>query len=212
MSAPTWATFLVAITVLTMTPGLDTMLVIRNSARGGWKDGMLSSLGICSGLFVHGTVSAVGISLLLLQTSWLFGLLKLLGAGYLVWLGVTSWRDALARRTPLMATAASLPAGRGFNALRSLREGLLSNVLNPKAVIFYMAFLPQFIDPAGSALRQSLMLASCHFAIAMVWQCLLVLLVGRVQGWLQRPRVYRVFGGVTGSVMVLLGLSLAVER
>ncbi len=77
-------TYLAAITLLTVTPGVDTLLVVRNTARGGWRDGTISSFGICCGLFVHATVSAVGISVLLLQSAWAFSFLKLLGAGYLV--------------------------------------------------------------------------------------------------------------------------------
>jgi threonine/homoserine/homoserine lactone efflux protein len=91
-------TDLAAITLLTITPGVDTLLVIRNTARGGWRDGAASSLGICSGLFVHGTVSAVGISVILLSTAWLFSGLKLAGAACLVWLGITNWRSALVRK------------------------------------------------------------------------------------------------------------------
>lgn len=210
MEAHLFITYLVAISLLTVTPGVDTLLVIRNSARGGWRDGAASSLGICSGLFVHGAVSAVGISVILMQTAWLYSLLKMAGAAYLVWLGIGNWRCAL-RQKPLLV--AELPAEvQGFRISRSLREGFFSNVLNPKTAIFYMAFLPQFIDPAGSALLQSLALAGLHFLIAMLWQSLLALLVERVQAWLARPVVNTVFNGVTGTVMIALGAKLATER
>ena len=91
-------TFLIAISLLTITPGVDTLLVMRNTARGGLKDGVMSSFGICSGLFVHATLSAVGISLILLQTAWAFALLKWVGAAYLVWLGVAACARLLARK------------------------------------------------------------------------------------------------------------------
>lgn len=81
-------TYLVAITLFTITPGVDTVLIIRNSSRGGWRDGALTILGICSGLFMHATISAVGISVILLQSAWAFRALKLAGATYLIWLGV----------------------------------------------------------------------------------------------------------------------------
>ena len=177
-------TYLIAITLLTITPGVDTMLVIRNTARGGWRDGALSSLGICSGLFVHAFISAVGISVILLQAAWAFSALK------------------LANGQP----AAACP----LNFRRSLREGFLSNVLNPKTAVFYMAFLPQFINPAHSALLQSLLLAGLHFLIAMIWQCLLALMVRQFKCWLQRPRVSQLFDGITGTVMIALGLRVAV--
>lgn len=211
MDAQHLLTYLVAITLLTITPGVDTMLVIRNTARGGWRDGAVSSLGICSGLFVHGAVSAVGISVILLQTAWLFSGLKLAGAGYLVWLGIGSWRSAMKSRPALQAEL--LPAEiRGFRVARSLREGFLSNVLNPKTAVFYLAFLPQFIDPTGSALLQSLSLAGLHFLIAMIWQCLLALMVTQAKVWLGRPSTNMAFGAVTGSVLIALGLRLAIDH
>jgi len=98
-----------------------------------------------------------------------------------------------------------------FLIRRSLREGFLSNILNPKTAIFYMAFLPQFINPTQSALLQSLFLAGLHFIIAMIWQCLLALMVKQLKVWLQRPRVSQIFDGVTGTVMIALGLRVAVE-
>ena len=210
MDAHTLITCLIAVTLLTITPGVDTMLVIRNSARGGWWDGAVSSLGICSGLFIHATVSALGISLILLHTAWAFTALKMAGAAYLIWLGGTSLRQAVRGETNLGKCTGN-GSGR-FILRRSLREGFLSNVLNPKAVIFYMAFLPQFIDPAGSPLLQSLMVAAIHFTVGMVYQCLLAAMVERARDWLQRPSVNRIFNGLTGTFLVGIGLRLATEK
>ena len=202
-------TYLIAITLLTITPGVDTMLIIRNTARGGWRDGAVSSLGICSGLFLHATISAVGISMILLQAAWAFSALKLAGAGYLVWLGISSWRKVLKQEGFEIVNGGTTVEK--FLIRRSLREGFLSNILNPKTAIFYMAFLPQFINPAQSALLQSLFLAGLHFIIAMIWQCLLALMVKQLKVWLQRPRVSQIFDGVTGTVMIALGLRVAVD-
>jgi RhtB (resistance to homoserine/threonine) family protein len=201
-------TYLIAITLLTLTPGVDTMLVIRNTARGGWRDGAASSLGICSGLFVHATISAVGISVILLQAAWAFSTLKLAGAAYLVWLGACSWRKVFRRDS--FKVVNGMTSG-SFRLRRSLREGFLSNVLNPKTAVFYMAFLPQFINPAHSALAQSLLLAALHFIIAMIWQCLLALMVKQLKRWLQRPAISQCFDGITGTVMIALGLRVAAE-
>ena len=202
-------TYLIAITLLTITPGVDTMLVIRNTARGGWRDGAMSSLGICSGLFLHATVSAIGISVILLQAAWAFSFLKMAGAAYLVWLGFSSWRKVVKQESFELESRQTVMGA--FLVQRSFREGFLSNILNPKTAIFYMAFLPQFINPEHSALLQSLFLAGLHFIIAMVWQCLLALMVKQLKIWLQRPRVNQVFDGVTGTVMIALGLRVATE-
>ncbi|MDJ0802065.1 MAG: LysE family translocator [Desulfobacterales bacterium] len=201
-------TYLIAISLLTITPGVDTVLIIRNTTRGGWRDGVLSSLGICSGLFVHALVSAVGISVILLQSAWAFRALRLAGAAYLVWLGIVSLRSAV-RHKPSDDMNDPPVSRAGFDPRRSLREGLLSNVLNPKAIVFYMAFLPQFIDPARSAVWQSLFLAGLHFLIAMVWQCLLASAVDQARRWMQNNRIRRTLDTVTGSIMVFFGVKLA---
>jgi RhtB (resistance to homoserine/threonine) family protein len=210
MDVASMATYLIAITLLTITPGVDTMLVIRNTARGGWHDGAVSSFGICSGLFIHATISAVGISVILIQAAWAFSALKIAGACYLVWLGLASWRKA-AQQDSSIPDSDDINKHGDFIPGRSLREGFLSNILNPKTAVFYMAFLPQFINPAHSALSQSLFLAGLHFVIAMIWQCLLALMVKQAKGWLQRPKVGQLFDGMTGTVMIGLGLRVAVD-
>ena len=207
MDFNTLLTCLLAVTLLTLTPGIDTLLVVRNSARGGWYDGAVSSFGICSGLFVHALVSACGISIILLQTAWAYNGLKIVGAAYLLWLGLTSWRRLLLKKANTMFTGPAV-AALEFNSIRSFREGFLSNVLNPKTVIFYMAFLPQFIDPNKGALWQSLTVAVIHFAVAMTWQCLLASMVGRAKSWLEDPRYSRTFDGLTGSMMIFIGIRL----
>ncbi|AOY57110.1 MULTISPECIES: LysE family translocator [Desulfococcus] len=208
---PQFRTYLIAVTLLTLTPGVDTLLIIRNAGRGGWRDGAVSSFGICTGLFVHAAVSAVGISVILLQSALAFSVLKLAGAGYLIWLGAASLRHAWKPGDTPSPSFRDVPPLR-FSPRRSFVEGFLSNVLNPKAVVFYMAFLPQFIDPSGSALRQSLFLAGLHFVVAMVWQCFLALIVNRAGTWLKRRAVHRTFDGLTGSVMLFLGVRLAMAR
>lgn len=201
--------FVVAITLLTVTPGVDTLLVIRNTSRGGLRDGVLTSVAICAGLFVHALVSSAGISLILLQSAWAFSALKLAGAAYLVWLGLKSLLNARHAR------GLSLDAGVAHQRVSCwlpLREGFLSNVLNPKTIVFYMAFLPQFIAPTDPAILKSLWLAGVHFVIANLWQISVAMMVGGAGRWLSRPRVSRWMEGITGTVMVMLGARLALSR
>lgn len=202
-----WA-YLVAITLLTITPGVDTLLVMRNTGRGGLKDGCVTSVGICSGLFIHATLSALGISLLLVETAWAFLALKWAGACYLVWLGIASLRQAVVRREAGQAEQPPVTRRRVAN-LVSFREGLLSNVLNPKTALFYMALLPQFVDPAGNAFQQSLLLAGVHFLLAMLWQCGLAWVVIRFRGLGANARVKRALNATTGGFFVAMGAKLA---
>ncbi len=140
--------FLIAITILTLTPGLDTALVIRNTTRAGLQDGCMTSLGICCGLFVHALFSAIGISAILAQSAELFQLVKMIGAAYLIWLGFSSLKSLMTSGSGL---SVAQMAQQSYDAKRSLREGFLSNVLNPKTAVFYLAFLPQFVNPEGFA-------------------------------------------------------------
>ncbi|EJL6261607.1 LysE family translocator [Vibrio cholerae] len=201
--------FLIAITILTLTPGLDTALVIRNTSRAGFADGCATSLGICFGLFVHATFSAIGISAILAQSAELFQIVKMVGAAYLIWLGISSLRSLM--KTGQGIEVASL-AHAQFRLTRSLREGFLSNVLNPKTAVFYLAFLPQFINPDYSPLAQSLLMALIHFAIAMVWQCGLAGALSSAKNLLKNASFMRWMEGTTGVVLVALGIKLLLEK
>ncbi|ELE1939199.1 LysE family translocator [Vibrio cholerae] len=201
--------FLIAITILTLTPGLDTALVIRNTSRAGFADGCTTSLGICFGLFVHATFSAIGISAILAQSAELFQIVKMIGAAYLIWLGISSLRSLM--KTGQGIEVANL-AHAQFRLTRSLREGFLSNVLNPKTAVFYLAFLPQFINPDYSPLAQSLLMALIHFAIAMVWQCGLAGALSSAKNLLKNASFMRWMEGTTGVVLVALGIKLLLEK
>lgn len=211
MDPHTFITCLIAVTMLTLTPGVDTMLVIRNSGRGGWSDGATTSLGICSGLFVHATLSALGISIILLKTAWAFSLLKYAGAAYIIWLGINSFRQAASKTQAPSTTNFDVVADQ-FEVVRSLREGFLSNVLNPKTILFYMAFLPQFIDPAGAPLQQSLFIAFIHFCIGMIYQCGLAAMVTKAKRLIKGGTTARVLNSFCGTILVYIGLRLATAK
>ncbi|MDA0111370.1 LysE family translocator [Vibrio sp. La 4.2.2] len=200
--------FLIAITILTLTPGLDTALVIRNTSRGGFNDGAITSFGICLGLFVHATFSALGISVILTQSAELFAFVKTLGAAYLIWLGISSLRALKSNQTIKLEQDKI----NTIAASRSLREGFLSNVLNPKTAVFYLAFLPQFINPEYSPFLQSLLMAAIHFVIAMVWQCGLSGMLNSAKSLLNNGNFVRWMEGATGAVLIILGIKLLVEE
>ena len=192
--------------ILTITPGPDTMLVLRSTlARGRWA-GIITMIGVVSGLFVHATLSALGLSLLLVQSATLFQIVKWIGAIYLVWLGVSSLLSAIKGAEEHHEEPSS-------EHNHAYAEGLVTNVLNPKVAIFYLAFLPQFILPeAGSTLWQSLTLGTLHAGMTALWLSIVALFVGIVRHALAQPSVKRSIEGIAGIILIGFGIRLAFER
>ncbi len=188
--------FMAVITLLTISPGADTVMTIRNTLRGGRLDGWFTTLAICSGLFVHASASALGVAALLQASPDAFEWLQWAGAAYLAWLGYQSLHASFQSYDTEQVSGAQGQLVIG----RSLREGFLSNVLNPKTMVVYLALLPQFIDPRA-AWVQSMVLAGLHFALSVVWLGAIVLLVQKARRWL-------VSESIRGWVDRVVGISL----
>jgi threonine/homoserine/homoserine lactone efflux protein len=194
------AAFSVAALVITLTPGADMALVARRALVDGRRVAARTSLGVCSGLIVHATASAVGVSAILARSATAFTVLKLCGAVYLVLLGVASFRRA---RRPPPPDAPERRAGHPY------LQGLLNNVLNPKPAVFYLAFLPQFIRPGDPVALMAAILVSIHIVMGIVWLLTWGWLVSRARAQFLRPRWRATLERVTGSVLVGLGVRLA---
>jgi RhtB (resistance to homoserine/threonine) family protein len=199
--------------ILTLTPGADTMLVMRNVLARGQRAGILTAVGICSGLFFHATLSALGLSLILVRSAVVFEMVKLTGACYLIFLGGQSlWRALHHGASKVPDTHESIVIEQKKESCRSIVEGLLTNVLNPKVAIFYLAFLPQFISPGDPVLAKSVMLAGIHFTLGIIWLSLVTVFLGRMRALLTRPRVRGAIEATTGAVLIAFGVRLAMER
>lgn len=201
--------FTLVAALMTMTPGADTLLVVRNVLRGGRHDGFVTMFGICSGLYAHALLSALGVSVILMHSATAFTALKIAGAGYLVWLGIQSLRSA-GHITPAPQLTES--AASRVPALRSFREGFLTNLLNPKVIVFYLALLPQFIGPGDAVLQKSLLLACIHFVEGILWFTMVSILVDRSRQFFMRPRQRRLLDAACGTILVALGFRLAWQQ
>jgi threonine/homoserine/homoserine lactone efflux protein len=198
--------FTLAASVVTVSPGPDMALVARRAIVEGWRRASVTSAGIVTGLLVHATASAVGISAILVRSATAFTVLKIAGACYLVLLGILSFRAA--RRTarePDDRPADERPARSGR---ASFAQGFLNNVLNPKPALFYLAFVPQFVHPGDPVFVLTGILVAIHIAISIVWLVIWGWLVGRA-GAVLAPRWRAALERVTGCVLVALGLRLA---
>jgi len=208
LADPQLVAFAVVAGIVTIIPGADMALVARSVLARGRRAGYVTSLGICTGLWVHAVASALGLSAILMTSAALFSTVKLAGALYLVALGVRSLRRALGP-----SPAPPSPPGRtARDARRTFAQGLLSNLLNPKVALFYLTLLPQFVRPADNVLARSLLLAGVHVLIGLAWLVAYTYFLGRLSAALRRPRVRRALEGVTGSLLIGLGGRLAWDR
>ena len=203
-------TYFGIVALLTITPGADVMLVIRNALSGGAQAGARTTLGICSGLMVHVILSAMGVSLILVRSVFAFSAVKFLGAVYLVFLGGQSLWKANGK-TRIEINGERVAGAPGKNR-KPFVEGALTNVFNPKVAVFYLAFLPQFIDIGDAILLKSLMLGGIHILMSFLWLLLLSVLMGKLQHIFTRSRWQRGLETVSGLVLIGLGLRLAIEQ
>jgi threonine/homoserine/homoserine lactone efflux protein len=207
-----WA-FLVLAALLTITPGADTVLTLRNTISGGTRDGLLTMAGVVSGVVFQPLLAALGVAALFVRLPIAFAFVKLAGAFYLVYLGIQSLREAAhwwRTRQPNDVGLASILASR--NPWKPYREGFLTNALNPKIAIFYFAVLPQFIKADDPVLLKSMAMASCHYLMGAVWLGGLALAAGRARALLIRPRVKATLEGLSGLAMIGFGARLAFAR
>lgn len=197
--------FLVGSVLVTMIPGADMALITRQVLVGGTGLAQKTIFGNLTGVLVHGVALAAGLSALLVASATAYTAVKLAGAAYLVYLGVQA---LLASRRPhAEAPPAALAAPR-----RAYLQGLISTVLNPKPALFFLTFVPQFVDRDGAVLPQTLTLASIHVVVGLIWLSIYARLVDRVRDVLAAPRAKAWLERTTGAVLIALGLRVAVER
>ncbi|MFD5719417.1 LysE family translocator [Streptomyces sp. NPDC127036] len=209
-------------------PGADFTVVVRN-ALVSRRAGVACALGIAGGLLLHTALAVAGVAAVLTAVPALFRTLQLLGGAYVLYLGLRTVR-ALGRPRPADGTGpgtvtasaddvkgsgkeahgAAVPAGTG-TAARPLRQGFVTNALNPKAPITFLSLLPQFVPAGSPAMPRTLLLALIVVVLALVWFPAVALLVDRLGRWLRRPRAARAVEAVTGGALTVLGVVLLLE-
>jgi threonine/homoserine/homoserine lactone efflux protein len=196
--------FTLAAGLLTLTPGVDTALVLRTAAVEGARRAMLAGAGVCAGCLGWGAVVALGLGALLAASEVAYDALRLVGAGYLVVLGL---RMAASR-----GTLADLPTSTSAGSGGWLARGFLTNALNPKVGVFYVTFLPQFVPAGAAPAGFVLLLAAVHAALGLLWFAALVLATRPLGRFLRRPGPARFLNRATGTALVGFGLALALDR
>ncbi|WP_285415837.1 LysE family translocator [Pseudomonas sp. efr-133-TYG-5] len=196
--------FTFAATLLTLTPGLDTALVLRTATVEGKHQALRATLGINAGCLLWGAAVAFGLGALVAVSELAYNLLKYCGAAYLAWLGLNMLLRP--RRSPVPVEASDKPGGNWF------LKGMLGNLLNPKIGIFYVSFLPQFIPPGQALVPWTFGLVSIHVVLGLIWSCVLIGATRPLSGFLRRQRVIRWMDRTTGMIFLLFAARLAFSR
>jgi threonine/homoserine/homoserine lactone efflux protein len=197
------ATFIAAASLLTITPGLDTALVLRTAATGGASRAALAGLGIAGGCFCWAIMVALGLGTLLAASQLAYTILRWVGAAYLVWTGYQMLRN------PRQSFVAN--GGSAHETRTAFGTGALTNLLNPKVGVFYVSFLPQFVPQGVPVAPYILLLGAIHALLGLVWFACLIIATKSIAGFLRRPATVKTCDRVTGGVFVAFGISLALQ-
>ncbi len=194
--------------ILVVTPGPDMALVARNALVAGRAAVPVTVLGICAGIVVHALAAAIGLSALLKASASAYAVVKVAGGAYLVYLGIQAWRASM-RDTE--DSEWMLGPARRFAGGGAFRQGFVSNVLNPKLVVFFISVLPGFTDPNGSFFAQALVLGIAFELLTIAWLLSYGTAVARVGEAMRTPRVRHFLERLSGTVLVALGVKIAVD-
>jgi threonine/homoserine/homoserine lactone efflux protein len=202
--------FLAVAAVVIIAPGPDTVLVTKNALLHGRAAALATSFGVNAGLLVWTLAAAFGVAAVVRASAVAFTVLKVAGACYLAWLGLQALRAAWRRDGhPLASTGRSR---RALGTLSGFRQGLFSDLANPKIAVFFTGLLPQFVSSRHAVLEPFLLLGGLFVAMTLTWLCAYALVAARVSAVLTRPRVKAALDGFTGLVLVGFGVKLALER
>jgi threonine/homoserine/homoserine lactone efflux protein len=223
--------FVTASLIIIVVPGVDFALLTRLVVRYGRSAGFTALGGLVVGGTVHATLASLGLSVLLLNSPALYTALRIAGALYLLYLGAMALWATVPRRTKALVPAGGGPAegvaeagttatgdtsdagddrdDRDTIRRRAFGMGITSNLLNPKVIVFYVSFVPQFVEPGSGAAARTAFLAATFITLAVLWWILYILLIDRLNPWLTRPRVRVAIERLTGLVFILFAAKLA---
>lgn len=200
--------FLTVAVLVIVTPGQDTALTIRNSLLGGRRGGVFTALGVASGQAVWALAASAGIAAVLVASEPVFVALKLAGAAYVVFLGVQALRSAF---RPVGQAHADRTASAPLPGRIAYRQGVISNLGNPKMAVFFTGLLPQFASPGDATFLALLVLGLLFCSLTLAWLFAYAIAVAKAGNILGRSRVCRALDAVTGAVLVAFGVRLAVS-
>jgi threonine/homoserine/homoserine lactone efflux protein len=209
MDMTTLLSFALLAGLLVMSPGPNGVLIAKTVPTSGKAAGYANIAGFVSAFYLHGTLAIFGFSMILVQSAQLFFIVKMAGAAYLCWIGIKALHDAWRGNTMLQNVT---PARRKRDLTKAYLEGFLTNALNPKVAIFYLAAFPQFIGTSGGAVEKAVLLLFIHSLLNIIWFSAMTLMLSRATAALRNSGLQRILKGITGVVFIGFGAKLASLR
>lgn len=200
-------TFLVLSLFVVMSPGIDTALITKRTISDGKNMGYKMALGITTGSLVHTFAAAFGLSAILMQSAVAFEIVKYAGAFYLIYLGLSSFITRNNKKVSGVEKHNNAEMKKS-----AFKQGLFSNVLNPKVAMFFLTFLPQFVKTGADAAQQLIMMGVIYTVLSITWFLVYVFFINYLREWLMSPKVQRIMDQVTGLVLIGFGLKLALDK
>jgi threonine/homoserine/homoserine lactone efflux protein len=207
----TFLAFLGLSIIVIVTPGPDTAITIRNTLLGGRPGGIMTALGIACGQTIWAFATSAGIVALLIASEPLFLAIKYAGAAYLIYLGAQALWEAVRSPTARLAMAAHETSPR-LHLMAAFRQGVVSDLGNPKMAVFFASLLPQFVPAVGATFAEFLFLSGIFAVMTFVWLTLYAIFISRLCHFLNRPAVRRGIEACTGFLLISLGVRVATEQ
>jgi Putative threonine efflux protein len=207
------------VALLVMFPGPNTILVMQSVGISGQRAGLLNVSGIVTAVYLNALISGLGLSLIITQSIEVYNLMKMLGAGYIAYLGLISLVDGykLHRQREVICTEHNSGQNQDItptkiSGVEFYSKGVLTGILNPKSALFFLAFFPQFMHQDGNFVTQSLILTLLYSFVSVTWYSLLVIFIGKLRHLLVRRETQKWLKSVTGAILIGLGIRIAIQR
>ena len=194
---------------LIILPGPDTAIVTKNTLTAGKIGGLKTALGTCCALLIHTSAAVLGLSAIIVKSALLFSVFKYVGAVYLIYLGVkTLW----SLRKKEEAASVEMNTKSQFENTSCFKQGFLTNILNPKVAVFFLTFLPQFVDPGSNTFLPFLIMGITYTVLSAIWFLLYVYLINQISAFMKKPKAQNIIEGITGTILIGFGIKLALEK
>lgn len=194
---------------LIILPGPDTAVATKNTLSHGRSAGFKTAFGTCCALMIHTSAAVLGLSAIIVKSAFLFSVFKYIGAVYLIYLGAKTlwslWKQEEA------ASAEAQPTVQ-FEKSSYFKQGFLTNILNPKVAVFFLTFLPQFVESESNTFVPFLLMGITYTALTAVWFLLYVYLINQISVFMKKPRAQAMIEGITGTILIGFGIKLALEK